>query len=103
MRHITATIVSGITLVVLFAVLYLSLLWDTAHWNGLTAEQDCTFWQKLGNRVYFSLATASTVGFGDISPKTILGRSMVSLEMLAVFIGTTSFVLNELIVAFKER
>ena len=103
MRHITTTIVSGVTLVLLFAVLYLVALWDTSHWNGLSAEQDCTFWQKVGNRVYFSLATASTVGFGDISPKTILGRSLVSLEMLAVFMGTTAFVLNELIVAFKER
>tara|TARA_B100000768_G_scaffold156814_1_gene154556 strand:- start:114 stop:425 length:312 start_codon:yes stop_codon:yes gene_type:complete len=103
MRHIITTIVTALTLVILFALLYLVVLWDTSHWNGLTAAQDCTFWQKVGNRVYFSLATASTVGFGDISPKTILGRSMVSLEMLAVFVGTTAFVLNEVIVAINAK
>lgn len=39
-------------------------------------------WDELGDYLYFSLITITTVGFGDLSPGTDLGRSLAAAEAL---------------------
>ena len=64
-----------------FACLYLS--WGLLRNNGsvITAASDA---------LYFSIVTAATVGFGDITPSPGLGRFLVTVEILAslFFIAT---------------
>ena len=43
---------------------------------------------SIGQGVYFSLITATTVGYGDISPETILGQC---LSVFIALIGTVHF------------
>ena len=44
------------------------LILDHSNFNGIDEADDNT-WVKRGyNRIYFVLATMSTVGYGDISP-----------------------------------
>ncbi len=39
-------------------------------------------WDSLGDYIYFSLITITTVGFGDLTPATDLGRSLTAAEAL---------------------
>jgi hypothetical protein len=47
------------------------------HFNGITAEKDQTLWQRFQNRLYFSAVTASSIGYGDVSPKSATARGVV--------------------------
>ena len=51
----------------------------------------------IGQGVYFSMITSTTVGFGDIAPKTGLG------QFIAVLIAYTGVILFGLVVAVATR
>lgn len=50
------------------SVIYMQ--YDYTHWNGINKYHDRTLLSKFLNRLYFSSTTLSTVGYGDISPKS---------------------------------
>lgn len=45
-----------------------------------------SFWSKLFDRFYFSIVSGSTLGFGDIYPKTNLTRLLVIIQLLLLFL-----------------
>ena len=69
---------------VAFAVLYLILCNKPEDWSGMDAADD-SLGTKLFNRLYFTMTTNSTVGYGDITPKSRRARSLVMLHFLVVF------------------
>ena len=78
-----------------YSCVYTVVLYDSAHWNGLSNENDNTLTQKIENRTYFSMTTLSTVGFGDISPKTMLARLIVASQMIFIIIGGISLLVHK--------
>ncbi len=56
----------------------------------------------FGNMLYFSVVTITTLGYGDISPKTGFARFLISTEVL-VGILLFGFFLNELAMYKKEN
>lgn len=46
------------------------------------------FGTNPANVVYFSTTVHTTVGFGDITPQTALGKTVVSLHMILSFVAT---------------
>ena len=76
---------------IVFAFIYIIFCNSPDDWNGMDDDKD-TFMVKLFKRLYFSMTTISTVGFGDISPKSIKARSIVMLQFV--------FVILELLSAF---
>jgi voltage-gated potassium channel len=52
---------------------------------------------SIGNAVYFSFITAFTIGYGDITPITIIGR------VLSVVIGLIGIIFTGLVVAISAR
>ena len=77
----------------IFSIIYLFTCKDPEDWNGMDEEDDSIF-KKLFNRLYFSMTTLSTVGYGDISPKSTKARTLVMfhfsfiiLESMAVIMG----------------
>lgn len=44
-----------------------------------------SFWDKYFDRFYFSIVTGSTLGFGDIYPKTKITRLLVVIQLLLLF------------------
>jgi len=78
-RRIAVNLGIGYLLVVyLFAVLYrlVSILDSNAYFvNGSQRSL------SLFNALYFSVTTASTVGFGDITPASVWAKSLVMAEI----------------------
>ena len=67
-----------------FASLFTILCPDKKHWVGLE-DDDKPLYIKFWNRLYFSMATFTTVGYGDITPKSYIARvlSMCMFVILA--------------------
>lgn len=63
----------------------LTFLMGPQHFNGLEYER---IGERLINRLYFVMTTVSTVGYGDISPKTpfarLVGITIMSLMLVSV-------------------
>jgi len=79
-----------------YFLLLLLALWITlvvlcpegeVHFRGITQEEDETFSDKLFNRLYFTVVTSTTLGYGDVTPKSKMARSIVIIYMLAMFFG----------------
>ena len=52
---------------------------------------------SIGNSMYLSFITAFTIGYGDITPVTIIGR------VLSVIIGIIGIVFTGLVIAIATR
>lgn len=67
--------------IILFAIIYTIACPTTDHWKGIQDDQDKTVFDKFFNRLYFSLTTMTTIGYGDIAPVSKRARSIVLLQM----------------------
>lgn len=64
------------------------LLLGPDHFNGV--DPDETMMQRLENRLYFTVSTLSTVGYGDITPKSTAARAMASGMMVLILLGSVA-------------
>ena len=71
-----------ISINIVFAFIYLFCN-KPEDWNGMDDEND-SFMVKLFKRLYFSMTTFSTVGYGDISPASIRARSIVMIQFVFI-------------------
>ena len=69
--------------IILFAIIYTIACPTTDHWKGIDFDNDRTLFDKFFNRLYFSLTTMTTIGYGDISPVSKTARSIVLLQMFS--------------------
>ena len=85
-----------ITLFIVFSLVFYQF--DHTHWNGISEEEDDTVKKKFFNRLYFVSSTYSTVGYGDISPKSINCRiaAIVLQSLLVAEIVQLAISLNKL-------
>ena len=67
--------------IIIFAIIYTIVCPTTDHWKGITENNDKTLFDKFFNRLYFSLTTMTTIGYGDIAPVSKTARSIVLLQM----------------------
>lgn len=52
------------------------------HWNGLPDND----WYRIFDSFYYTTATHTSIGFGDITPKDRMLRTISSLHMIIVFV-----------------
>lgn len=57
---------------------------DNEDFSGLEDKEDETSFERLFNMFYFSCVTCSTIGYGDIYPKTMKSRFICSTLILIV-------------------
>ena len=62
-------------LMLLFSCIFSAF--DHTHWNGIEPEDDVNVFERFMTRLYFTSSTMSTVGYGDIVPKTHMCRNVV--------------------------
>lgn len=84
MRTISRTIWAYSEFIVIFAAGYIAiaiLAGDTFH-----ITDDHGFTQAWINPMYFSMTTITTVGFGNISPETPAGKTLVMIQVFSGFL-----------------
>ena len=73
-----------VTLVTYWSV-FMIFVYDSKQWNGLENEKNEVL-TKAMNRLYFISTSFSTCGYGDISPKTMIAKIVVStMQFLLIF------------------
>ena len=93
-RKIAVFIYTVLTLVVIFGSLMYVIEGGV---NGFTS---------IPRSIYWAIVTLTTVGYGDISPKTILGQTVASMVMIlgyAIIAVPTGIVSVELSQAFSRK
>jgi len=70
-----------------FTLLYSTFGYSSDDWNGMENENDNTFFEKIFNRFYFSSITFSTIGYGDISPKTFILKILTIMFAVLIVSG----------------
>lgn len=80
-------------LIILMTVLLLVFCQDSyRHFNGITPDMDQSVWDKIYNRLYFSVTTCSKVGYGDITPKSKLAKAIVMSFMILIMANILSMI-----------
>ena len=93
-RKITVFIFTVLTLVIIFGSL-MYLIENAAH--GFTS---------IPRSIYWAIVTLTTVGYGDIAPKTGIGQALSAIIMIigyAIIAVPTGIVTVELSQAFQKR
>ena len=84
------------TLFELFCVYFIFVIilsfFDYTHWNGITEEDDKNIVKRVFNRFYFITSTISSVGYGDITPRTYATKSIVSVLHVLVTINIVKLI-----------
>ena len=80
-----------IILTTIITILFTIFGYESKDWNGIEEKNDKTLLQKLFNRFYFSIISLSTIGFGDISPKTNKLRFIMTIYAIIVIIPIYHF------------
>lgn len=93
-RKITVFLYTVLTLVVIFG----SLMY--------VIEGEAYGFTSIPRSIYWAIVTLTTVGYGDISPHTVLGQALASLVMIfgyAIIAVPTGIVTVEMTQAFSHR
>ena len=72
----------GTFMLIVAAVLGIILLHTIEVWSWALLYMSLGEFESLTRALYFSVATATTVGYGDVTPKTIPGRFIAFIDML---------------------
>tara|TARA_B100000745_G_scaffold283807_1_gene218080 strand:+ start:694 stop:972 length:279 start_codon:yes stop_codon:yes gene_type:complete len=73
-----------VILISIFTLLF--SFFDHTHFDGFGELDDSTIPKRIFNRLYFTITTVSSVGYGDISPKTTDIRCVVMiLQTILIF------------------
>jgi hypothetical protein len=81
---------STLIIVAFFSVVFYQF--DNTHWIGISKEDDQSPADKLFNRVYFTMTTFSSTGYGDISPKSKGLKVAVMLVQFLITISILDFI-----------
>jgi len=81
------------TLIIVFLVLsvFSHAIWILERLNGDEINFSSNYFKGIGQAYWWAIVTATTVGYGDITPKLAWGRLIAVMVMVAGIIGFASF------------
>lgn len=96
----------GVVIIFSF-ILFITLLFtilcrDASNFNGIDPKLDKNIFYALFNRLYFTLTTLTTIGYGDISASSILAKSIVIFVILFIVVFVLK-VLDNLITTYDQK
>lgn len=78
------------TLSLVVALVLLTIAAPAKEFRGLDEDEDDTLYKKFVNRLYFATTTVSTIGYGDITPKSTSLRYLVAVVQLLMLFSIQS-------------
>ena len=87
-KNFILPLISLIILAVTFS--FVLLICDANEFNGLDEANESDSLLKYLNRLYFTMTTISTVGYGDISPASVRAKVITMVLQALVTIGTVT-------------
>lgn len=89
-KNFVLPLISLIVVTVVFS--FVLMICDANEFNGLDDENERDNAVKYLNRLYFTITTISTVGYGDISPASTRAKIItMSLQALVTMGSVTTF------------
>ena len=77
---LSSVLTTAVMFAAIYSILYLYLPNAFFGLSGATPLDECV------NVIYFSVATLTTVGFGDIYPLSYIAKVFVTIEMMSFFV-----------------
>lgn len=71
----------------LFVGLYMLFCRDHHHFHGIKRNEDIYWWDAFLNRFYFVLITFSTIGYGDITPRSKRAKLLTIAIILVIMVS----------------
>jgi hypothetical protein len=90
MEKLTKMITATIAIVLFFTMVF--TLFDHNHWSGLDQKNDSKPADKFFNRLYFTMTTFSSTGYGDISPSSKESRTAVMVVQLMLTVAILDYI-----------
>lgn len=72
--------------IIFFVFLIKLMLLSHDHFSGIDEEEDKNLFNRIFNRLYLITSTLSSVGFGDISPKSTMARGIIMILQLFIIL-----------------
>jgi len=81
--------VSQLSEVIIFALIYWALeTYDPGkNYNGIDCDKDDSWCSQAIKFFYYSLCIQSTIGYGDITPKSEKARLLNMAQIILVYVG----------------
>lgn len=80
----------------IFTLIYMNF--DYKHWNGINQIDDKSFFKKILNRLYFTAITFTSVGYGDITPKSNINRIITIIFNIIILLIILEFIQLNLVI-----
>ena len=77
------------SIVIFFTIIF--SLFDYTHWTGLNKKDDSNLQDRIFNRLYFTMTTFSSTGYGDITPKSKELKMVVMLLQLLLTVAILEY------------
>ena len=90
MEKLTKMLIATLAIVIFFTMVF--TLFDHTHWNGLDNSNDTKPKDKFFNRLYFTMTTFSSTGYGDISPSSKEARVAVMFVQLLLTVAILDYI-----------
>lgn len=97
--HIIVNILIVFFMISLFVGLYMLFCRDHRNFHGIKRNEDIYWWDAFLNRFYFVLITISTIGYGDITPRTKRAKLLTIAIILVIMVAVLK-VFKEMINAY---
>ena len=92
-KRLIKALIKIFLIVIISTLIYMSF--NHEHWNGINENDDKNLFNKLISRLYFTTTTLSSVGYGDISPKTNINRLITIILHIIVLITIIEYIVVE--------
>jgi hypothetical protein len=89
LRALNTELCKAVIVTVILIMMMLSFVNYQLIVDGHMNIEPSTYRDNVTNSVYFTTTTMSSVGYGDILPKTITAKGIVALEQIMVLLLAT--------------
>lgn len=91
-KKILKLILFGVTIILIFTIIF--CMFDHTHFIGLEEEDDNDILNKMFHRLYYTMSTLSSAGYGDITPKSYPIKIVSILLQLILIVSLMSGLIN---------